>query len=144
MKLTVAPDAHEPLTLSPEIDTAMRPPRSALNVVEPPPIEATASSQIFLKFEPVDGGTPVPAVIPKTGSSLSLPTEVAAGDVRSTILPKTSAVVVSVLDRWGSTAFVMIEGTDTLGSVTLLAAETMGGGPFAAAVTALTGSDVED
>ena len=68
MKLTVAPDAHEPLTLSPEIDTAMRPPRSALNDVEPPPIDALASSQIFLKFEPVDGGTPVIAAVPTTRS----------------------------------------------------------------------------
>ena len=64
VKETVAPDAHEPLTLSPEIDTAMRPPRSAVNEVEPPPIDALASSQIVLKFEPVDGGTPVIAAVP--------------------------------------------------------------------------------
>ena len=68
VKLTVAPDAHEPLTLSPEIDTAMRPPRSALNDVEPPPIDALASSQIFLKFEPVDGGTPIVAEVATTRS----------------------------------------------------------------------------
>lgn len=64
VKETVAPDAHEPLTLIPEIDTAIRPPRSAVNEVEPPPIDALASSQIVLKFEPVDGGTPVIAAVP--------------------------------------------------------------------------------
>lgn len=64
VKETVAPDAHEPVTVSPVIDTAMRPPRSAVNEVEPPPIDALASSQIVLKFEPVDGGTPVIAAVP--------------------------------------------------------------------------------
>jgi len=68
VKLTVAPEAHEPLTLSPEIDTAMRPPRSALNDVEPPPIEARASSQTLLKFEPVEGGTPDITAIATTRS----------------------------------------------------------------------------
>jgi hypothetical protein len=61
----VAPDAHEPVTVRPEIETEIRPPRSALNDVEPPPIEAVASSQIFRKFEQVDGGTPVIAAVPK-------------------------------------------------------------------------------
>jgi hypothetical protein len=46
----------------------MRPPRSAVNEVEPPPIEAVALSQIVLKFEPVDGGTPVIAAVPTTRS----------------------------------------------------------------------------
>ena len=64
VKLTVAPDAQEPVTVSPVIETAMRPPRSAVNEVEPPPIDALALSQIVLKFEPVDGGTPVIAAVP--------------------------------------------------------------------------------
>ena len=64
VKLTVAPDAQEPVTVSPVIDTEMRPPRSAVNEVEPPPIDALALSQIVLKFEPVDGGTPVIAAVP--------------------------------------------------------------------------------
>jgi hypothetical protein len=68
VKLTVAPDAQEPLTLSPEIDTAIRPPRSAFNDVEPPPIEARASSQTLLKFEPVEGGTPDITAIATTRS----------------------------------------------------------------------------
>lgn len=68
VKLTVAPDAHEPVTLIPVIDTEMRPPRSALNDVEPPPIDALASSQIFRKFEPVPGGTPVVAEVATTRS----------------------------------------------------------------------------
>jgi len=88
VKLTVAPDAHEPLTLSPEIDTAIRPPRSALNDVEPPPIEARASSQTLLKFEPVEGGTPVITAIATTRSedtrSEDLGTD-AAGEFKLTI-----------------------------------------------------------
>ena len=64
VKLTVALEEHEPLTLSPEIATEIRPPRSALNDVELAPIARSASSHIFLKFEPVDGGTPVIAAVP--------------------------------------------------------------------------------
>ena len=64
VKEIVAPDAQEPVTVSPVIETAMRPPRSAVNEVEPPPIDALALSQIVLKFEPVDGGTPVIAAVP--------------------------------------------------------------------------------
>lgn len=64
MKLTVAPEEHEPLTLSPEIDTEISPPRSALNDVELAPIARSASSHIFRKLEPVDGGTPVSAAVP--------------------------------------------------------------------------------
>jgi hypothetical protein len=83
VKLTVAPDAQEPVTVSPEIDTAMRPPRSAVNEVEPPPIEAVALSQIVLKFEPVDGGTPVIAAVPNERGAASDPG--AAGVARLTI-----------------------------------------------------------
>ncbi len=83
VKLTVAPDAQEPLTLSPEIETEIRPPRSAVNEVEPPPIDALASSQIFLKFEPVDGGTPVIAAVPNDRGATSDPG--AAGVARLTI-----------------------------------------------------------
>ena len=79
VKETVAPDAHEPLTLSPVIETAMRPPRSAVNDVEPPPIDALALSQIVLKFEPVDGGTPVIAAVPKERGAA------ATGEFRLTI-----------------------------------------------------------
>jgi len=83
VKLTVAPDAQEPVTVSPEIDTAMRPPRSAVNEVEPPPIEAVALSQIVLKFEPVDGGTPVIAAVPNERGAASDPGT--AGVARLTI-----------------------------------------------------------
>ena len=83
VKLTVAPDAQEPVTVSPVIDTEMRPPRSAVNEVEPPPIDALASSQIFLKFEPVDGGTPVIAAGPNERGAASDPG--AAGVARLTI-----------------------------------------------------------
>jgi hypothetical protein len=83
VKLTVAPEAQEPVTVSPEIDTAMRPPRSAVNEVEPPPIEAVALSQIVLKFEPVDGGTPVIAAVPNERGAASDPG--AAGFARLTI-----------------------------------------------------------
>ena len=83
VKLTVAPDAQEPVTVSPEIDTALRPPRSAVNEVEPPPIEAVALSQIVLKFEPVDGGTPVIAAVPNERGAAS--DGGAAGAARLTI-----------------------------------------------------------
>ncbi len=83
VKLTVAPDAQEPVTVRPEIETAMRPPRSAVNEVEPPPIEAVALSQIVLKFEPVDGGTPVIAAVPNERGAASDPG--AAGVARLTI-----------------------------------------------------------
>ena len=85
VKEIVAPDAHEPLILSPEIDTAMRPPRSALNDVEPPPIEAFASSQIFLKFEPVDGGTPIIAAVPNERGATFATGAGATGEFRLTI-----------------------------------------------------------
>ena len=81
----VAPDAQEPLTLSPEIDTAMRPPRSAVNEVEPPPIEAVALSQIVLKFEPVDGGTPVIAAVPNERGATFAAGAGATGEFRLTI-----------------------------------------------------------
>ena len=85
VKLTVAPDAHEPVTVSPEIDTAIRPPRSAVNEVEPPPIEAVALSQICLKFEPVDGGTPVIAAVPKERGATFATGAGATGEFRLTI-----------------------------------------------------------
>ncbi len=85
VKLTVAPDAQEPVTVRPEIDTAMRPPRSAVNEVEPPPIEAVALSQIVLKFEPVDGGTPVIAAVPNELGATFVPGAAATGELRLTI-----------------------------------------------------------
>ena len=85
VKLTVAPDAQEPVTVSPEIDTAMRPPRSAVNEVEPPPIEAVALSQIVLKFEPVDGGTPVIAAVPNERGAPFVTGAGATGEFRLTI-----------------------------------------------------------
>lgn len=85
VKLTVAPDAQEPVTVSPEIDTAMRPPRSAVNEVEPPPIEAVALSQIVLKFEPVDGGTPVIAAVPNERGATFATGAGVTGEFRLTI-----------------------------------------------------------
>jgi hypothetical protein len=63
----------------------MRPPRSAVNEVEPPPIEAVALSQIVLKFEPVDGGTPVIAAVPNEREATFVPGAAATGELRLTI-----------------------------------------------------------
>jgi hypothetical protein len=63
----------------------MRPPRSAVNEVEPPPIEAVALSQIVLKFEPVDGGTPVIAAVPNERGATFAPGAGATGELRLTI-----------------------------------------------------------
>lgn len=80
----VAPDAQEPVTVRPEIDTEIRPPRSAVNEVEPPPIEAVALSQTCLKFEPVDGGTPVIAAVPKERGATFAAGAGATGEFRLT------------------------------------------------------------
>ena len=81
----VAPDAQEPVTVRPEIETEIRPPRSAVNEVEPPPIEAVALSQIVLKFEPVDGGTPVIAAVPNERGATFAAGAGATGEFRLTI-----------------------------------------------------------
>jgi hypothetical protein len=111
VKLTVAPDAQEPVTVSPEIDTEIRPPRSVVNDVEPPPIEAVALSQICLKFEPVDGGTPVIAAVPKERAATFAAGAGATGEFRLTI--GGSALDAGVVSS-GAEAVVVTEGVAAL------------------------------
>lgn len=62
MKLTVAPDEQEPLTLSPEIDAEINPPKFSLSDVDLFPIAVSASLQICVKLAPDAGGaTPAAA-----------------------------------------------------------------------------------
>jgi len=56
VKLTVAPDEQEPLTLSPEIDAEINPPKFSLRDVDLFPIAVSASLQICVKLAPDAGG----------------------------------------------------------------------------------------
>ena len=156
----VAPDAHEPVTVSPEIDTEIRPPRSAANDVEPPPIEAFASSQSFRKFEPVDGGTPVIAAVPKERGATFAAGAGATGEFRLTICGSALGAGFVVAGAAGSTAAARTfalpaseSAGETVGALIVLGVVfepsveltvgAIGGGTTTTPVTALTGKDVE-
>ena len=163
----VAPDAHEPVTVRPEIETEIRPPRSALNDVEPPPIEAVASSQIFRKFEPVDGGTPVIAAVPKERCATFATGAGATGEFRLTIWGSAPGAGFIVAGAAGSTAAARTfalpaseSAGETAGARPLalalivlvvvfepsvaLTVGAIGGGLEPPSVTALTGCDVDE